>query len=147
MSSEEKLLTQITGNAGKDAEEVETSAGLLVKFSVAVTMKYGKPEDQITRWVNVAVWDERRDDDQDDELSPWQQRVLDTVSKGSKVAVEGYIKAKKVDGKTMYDMNAKRVGIVEWVPRDADAGKSKKASTKKSRRSSDEDEDEEPSSW
>jgi single-stranded DNA-binding protein len=144
---EDTYLERITGNAGKDAEVRETKVGDIVSFSVAVTMKYGKQEDQVTRWVQVAVFDERQEDDQDDELSPWQKRILDAVGKGSKVAVEGIIKSRKVDGKTYYDMTAKRVGIVECIPRDSDNGKSRKASTKKSSRSRDDDDEDEPSSW
>ena len=138
MARDKGLLQQITGNVGKDPETQESKVGDIVKFSVAVTLRYG--EDPITRWVQVALFDERRQDDRDGELSPLQRRVLKGVEKGSKVAVEGTITSKEKDGKTYYDMIAKRVGIVEWFKRD-DNGSFGKASSKK--KAADEDEDEE----
>lgn len=145
--TDEKLLDRISGNTGGAAVKKETRAGLLVSVSVAVTMKYGKEEDQIMRWVNCAVWDERREEDQDDELSPWQERVLDKIDdKGMKVVAEGYIKAKKVDGKTVYDMTVKRIGLVDWVQRGDSSASSTKRKRTSSRQESDDD-GEEPSGW
>lgn len=134
MAKDKKLLQQITGNLGKDPESIETKVGEVVKFSVAVTLRYG--DDPITRWVQVALFDERRQDDRDGELSPLQRRVLKGIEKGSKVAVEGTITSKEVDGKTYYDMIATRIGIVEWFKRDSNG------SSSKSKKSRDEDDDE-----
>lgn len=139
--STDQLLDSITGNAGGDPKVYDTKIGPKVGFSVAVTKKYG--EDPITRWVQLAVFDERRQDDRDGDLSPWQERVKDTFKKGSKVAAEGIITAKKVDGKTVYDMIVKRIGLVDWVQR-GDTG----ASTRSKRSKAESDDDgEEPTGW
>lgn len=141
MANNDQLLTHITGNLGKDPETADTKVGTIVRMSVAVTMKYGK-DDGITRWVQVALFDERRKDDQDDELSPLQRQAMKKLEKGSKVAVEGVMKVRKVDGKTYYDLSAKRIGVVDWFLRENGGNQASSRSS-----SSDDDEDGEALAW
>ena len=123
--ADEKLLVDILGNSGKDAEEVDTKIGPKVSFSVAVPQKFG--DDGITRWVDVAVFDERRKDDRDGELSAWQRAVLRLVKKGSKVGVKGTLTRNERDGKTFYNMIAKQVFLLNPIARDGKTAAVKKA--------------------
>ena len=45
----------IKGNLGKPADIVETKAGTVAKFSLAV-YRSGKGEDSVTDWLNVVAW-------------------------------------------------------------------------------------------
>ena len=100
-------LTQLNGNVGQDPKTFETSKGEVVKFSLAVTMKYGQGEEGLTRWVNVSVFN--------DDLRP---QVLAEISKGTKVAVEGKLRTdREYKGEKQYDLIASRVGLVKWFTR------------------------------
>lgn len=138
--SSEQTLVDILGNVGGDAEVRETKIGDKVSFSVAVPQSFG--DDGVTRWVQVAVFDERRKDDRDDELSTWQKRVLKAAKKGTKIGVKGVLSKRNVDGKTFYDMIAKQVFLLDLVQR-GDSGS--KGSSKKA--SSDDEEDGEDLGW
>lgn len=101
------ILTHITGNVGSDPREFETSKGPVLKFSVAVTLKYGSGDDGLTRWVNVAVFNE-----------DLQRQVKKEIGKGTKVAVEGRLKTdREYKGQKQYDLTASRVGLVKWFTR------------------------------
>ena len=45
----------LKGNLGKPAEIVETKAGTVAKFSLAV-YRSGKGEDSVTDWLNIVAW-------------------------------------------------------------------------------------------
>lgn len=97
-------LQQIVGVVGRDPEVKNTGKGDIVKFSLAVTRQYDREVEGATQWVDVAVFNT--------ELQP---RVLEQVYKGAKVAVEGNLKDREVNGKTYTDMVAMRVGLVAWI--------------------------------
>jgi single-stranded DNA-binding protein len=103
----DNILTHITGNVGSDPETYETRKGPVVKFSVAVTLRYGQGDEGLTRWVNVAVFNE-----------DLQAQTLKEISKGTKVAVEGKLKAdREYKGVKQYDLTASRIGLVQWFTR------------------------------
>lgn len=103
-------LINVVGNVGgafvdgkhyDGPQEVTTTKGKIVKFSVAKTVGYG--DDIPPRWINVAVWNE--------ELGV---QIMAKVKKGTAVALEGSIKEGSYNGKPTYDMNAMRIGLVTW---------------------------------
>lgn len=97
-------LQQVVGVVGRNPEIKTTGGGDIVKFSLAVTRQYDREAPGATQWIDVAVFNE--------ELQP---RVMDEVYKGAKVAVEGNLKNREVNGKTYTDMVAMRVGLVAWI--------------------------------
>lgn len=96
-------LVQKVGVVGRNPESKPTSKGDIVKFSLAVPKQYGNEPDS-TEWLDVAVFNE--------DLQP---KVLDEVYKGARVAVEGNLKSREVNGKTFNDFIALRVGLVAWI--------------------------------
>lgn len=104
MSNQYPDLQQVVGVVGRDPETKTTGKGDIVKFSLAVTRQYDREAPGATQWVDVAVFNE--------ELQP---RVLEQVYKGARVAVEGNLKNRDVNGKTYTDMVAMRVGLVAWI--------------------------------
>ena len=99
-------VTRIHGNVGRDPEQKNTTAGDLVTFSVACNRTYAR--DSETFWFNVAVWKP--------ELAAM---VMEQVHKGSKVAVEGFLRKRQYEGqdgqlRTSLDLSATRVGLVDW---------------------------------
>jgi hypothetical protein len=139
--SKDNLLVDILGNVGKDdAEEFDTKIGPKVGFSVAVPQKFG--EEPITRWVQIAVFDERMRDDQDGEMSPWQQSVLSRIKTGMKVGVKGVLTKGEYNGKTQYNMIAKQVFLLDPIARDGKTGTSSKKSTKAAKVEEEDDEEE-----
>jgi single-stranded DNA-binding protein len=105
--ADSKILAHISGNVGTDPQTYETKVGPVTKFSVAVTLKYGQGDEGLTRWVQVAVFNE-----------DLQAQVLKEISKGTKVAIEGVMKSDRVyNGEKQYDMTASRIGLVNWFTR------------------------------
>lgn len=96
-------LVHKVGTVGRNPERKDTSAGEIVKFSLAVNKQYGEGADN-TEWIDVAVWKP--------ELG---ESVMQEVYKGAKVAVEGNLKSREVEGKTYWDFSAFRVGLVAWI--------------------------------
>ena len=100
-------LEQVVGTVSRAPEETQTSNGKYIcKFSIAVPLSYGQGEGT-TKFVNVAVWNE--------DLG--RKLANGEIYKGAKVACEGNGSSREYNGKTYYDFNAVRVGIVAWISR------------------------------
>lgn len=102
-------LVQVVGVVGQDPKRKQAGDNEIVQFSLAVPRNYGRENDS-TKWVDVAVWNE-----------DLQREVLDTVKKGQKIAVEGSVKERQYEGKTYTNFNALRVGHVAWIARNQQA--------------------------
>lgn len=100
-------LTGLVGTVGRDPVLKETSAGNLVKFSLAVSDGFG--EDKTTEWYEIAAWNEGLIEQilTGDNGKP-------SIYKGAAVAVQGTLKRR--EGYST-DVNAVRVGLVTWFQR------------------------------
>jgi single-stranded DNA-binding protein len=97
-------LVCLTGNVGKTPVERQTRSGTVVGFSFAV--KTGYNDDQPPQWFDVSVWNEGL-----------QAYVMQNFGKGMAVAVEGFYSTYENNGYTNHQINAQRVGLVEWGTR------------------------------
>lgn len=104
---ERDIVRHIAGNVGRDPEEFTAGERDLVGFSVAVTRTYPDREndqdDGETRWYSVSV--------SKPALQDW---VLDNIHKGTIVIVEGFPWERESDGRTYHNINAARIGLIEW---------------------------------
>ena len=75
----------IKGNLGKPAEIVETKAGTVAKFSLAV-YRSGKGEEAVTDWLNVVAWHDLA-------------RGMAQLDKGAKLIVVGSMIARSYEAK------------------------------------------------
>jgi len=112
------VLTQIAGNVGRAPEVKSGSKGDFVSFSVAVARSYGDDPDS-TRWYRVSVNDPQV-----------QDFVLGRVRKGTPIVLEGSAYETEYQGATQHNLNAFRVGLVDWFV---------KGTQPKTRQSEDED--------
>ena len=76
---------QITliGNLGKPAEIVETKAGTVAKFSIAV-YRSGKGEEAVTDWINIVAWHDLA-------------RGIADIDKGTKLIISGSIQTRSYE--------------------------------------------------
>lgn len=108
MAQHDGRITHITGNVGDDPKVYENSKGKVMKISVGVTMKYG--EEKETRWVNCSLWE--------DKVPDLVAFAKEEISKGTPVAVEGYLDTSRVyEGKQQFDLRVVRIGLVTWAKR------------------------------
>ena len=102
-------ITHITGNVGSDPTTFDAGDTKVLKLSVGVTLRYG--EEKETRWVNCSLWADTQAD-----LIAF---IKEEISKGSAVAVEGYLKTdREYKGVKQFDMRVVRIGLVTWAKRD-----------------------------
>jgi len=102
--TETRPLRQIAGYVGadpevrdgKDDEEFTT-------FSVGTNRFYDEDQDESTRWFGVAI-----------NKPELQDFVLDNISKGTAVVVEGVASTVEREGKVYHNMTGYRVGLVDW---------------------------------
>ena len=108
---EQKPVSQIAGNVGRDPEVKKGPYGEFVVFSLATTRMLPTEmggSDGETRWYDVSVNKE------------WlQEWVLENVHKGSRIAVEGFPRKEEYEGRPQYRMSAFRVGAVDWAVSDS----------------------------
>lgn len=104
---ERSVVRHYAGNVGQDPVVRDGSNGEFVTFSLAVTRLYPQGDlESETRWIGVNV--NRRD---------LQDFVLDNIFQGSKVVVEGFPYERESGGNTYYNINATRIGLVDWAQR------------------------------
>lgn len=111
MADEIKELFFVVGNMGGRPQKDMAGQTEVVKFSVARPVAYGK-EAPLPQWWNVTVWNESLGEKLMDETTGLQ--------KGEAVAVVGTGGPKVVNGKTYYNLNAKRVARVNFIWPDFD---------------------------
>ena len=92
----------LIGNLGKPAEIVETKAGTVAKFSLAV-YRNGKGEEATTDWINVVAWHD---------LS----RGMEQLDKGARLIIVGSIQTRSYeakDGTKKYvtEVAAREIGV------------------------------------
>lgn len=95
-------LTQVVGTVGRAPEVKESSKGEFVSLSIAANLDYDSGPES-TRWYSVAFNDPQV-----------QGYVLQNIRKGMSIAVEGSLWEKDSNGRTYYNINGFRVGLVEW---------------------------------
>ena len=99
----------IIGNLGKPAEAVETKAGTVAKFSLAV-YRNGKGEEAITDWISCVAWHNLA-------------RGMVEIPKGSKLIITGSIMTRSYeanDGSKRYvtELQAREIGIDISIKKD-----------------------------
>lgn len=99
-----QTLITVNGNASRDPVVKDTPKGQVVAFGLAVTTGYDDSDGP--RWIDVSVWNAG--------LARW---VTANIYKGAKVAIEGFQAFREYNGKTFEQVNAQKVGLVEWGPR------------------------------
>lgn len=97
------LVKQIAGYAGRAPEVKDGKKGEFVSFTVAVTRSYDRDDDDPTVWYRIGVNDQQV-----------QDFVMANVKKGTPVVIEGSEYESEYQGTTQFNMNAFRVGIVDW---------------------------------
>jgi single-strand DNA-binding protein len=104
---------QITliGNLGKPAEIVETKAGTVAKFSLAV-YRNGKGNDAITDWIGAVAWHDLA-------------RGMAEIDKGTKLIITGSIQTRSYeakDGTRKYitEVAAREIGVDISIKKDVD---------------------------
>lgn len=90
-----------SGNVGQPPEERMAGDQKVITFSVAQPKKFGKDAPE-PKWHNITVWDEGL-----------KQLVRNRIKKGTPVVVYGKMTERNSGGKTYYNMNAYRIGIVD----------------------------------
>ena len=119
MATEKKRVAHFTGNLGNDPKIVDTKAGEVVKFSLAVPVTDGSKEDPgDTLWVDLSIFDEKM---QARAVGPVtnqetmaRDRSLGELHKGDKIAVVGVLESRDYEGKTFYQMIPRRISHVDW---------------------------------
>jgi single-strand DNA-binding protein len=101
----------ITGNLGKPADIVETKAGTVAKFSLAV-YRNGKGDDAITDWLPVVAWHDLA-------------RGMAALDKGTKLTVIGSVITRSYeanDGSKRYvtEIQAREIGQDISIAKDDD---------------------------
>jgi single-stranded DNA-binding protein len=104
-------LIQIAGNVAADPAERESSKGAFVSFRVGVNREYGSDRPDATRWYGVTVNDQQL-----------QDFVMKTVRKGTPVVLEGWPYTTEFQGIIQDNLNARRVGIVDWFVKSPQGG-------------------------
>ena len=107
---ENRPLTHITGYAVGKPDIRIGNKGEFVSFSMAVTRFYDRERSDAQRWYRIAV------------NNPMvQQFCLDNIRKGTPVVLEGSEYTTEYQGQTQYNLNAFRVGLVDWFVKGAAA--------------------------
>jgi single-strand DNA-binding protein len=101
----------LIGNLGKPAEIVETKAGTVAKFSLAV-YRSGKGEEAITDWVSVVAWHDLA-------------RGMEQLDKGARLIITGSIQTRSYeakDGTRKYitEVAAREIGVDISIKKDVD---------------------------
>jgi single-strand DNA-binding protein len=101
----------VIGNLGKPADIVETKAGTVAKFSLAV-YRNGKGEEAVTDWLSVVAWHDLA-------------RGMATLNKGAKLIIAGSVATRSYeakDGTTKYvtEIQAREIGSDISIAKDDD---------------------------
>jgi len=101
----------LIGNLGKPAEIVETKAGTVAKFSLAV-YRNGKGEEAVTDWINIVAWHDLA-------------RGMAEIEKGSRLIITGSIQTRSYeveDGSKRHvtEVQAREIGIDISIKKAAD---------------------------
>ena len=75
----------LIGNLGKPAEIVETKAGTVAKFSLAI-YRNGKGDEAITDWISIVAWHDLA-------------RGMAEIEKGSRLIITGSIQTRSYEDK------------------------------------------------
>ena len=75
----------LIGNLGKPAEIIETNAGTVAKFSLAV-YRNGKGENAITDWIEIVSWHDLA-------------RGMEQIEKGTRLIITGSIQTRSYEAK------------------------------------------------
>ena len=92
----------LIGNLGKPAEIVETKAGTVAKFSLAI-YRNGKGDEAVTDWINIVAWHDLA-------------RGMAEIEKGSRLIITGSIQTRSYeveDGTRRYvtEVAAREIGV------------------------------------
>jgi hypothetical protein len=111
------LVKQIAGYAGRNPEIKEGSKGEFVSFSMGVSRSYGDDDDS-TLWYRIAVNDPQV-----------QNFVMTKVRKGTPIVLEGSEYETEYQGTKQLNLNAYRVGLVDWFVKGAPSAREPLART------------------
>lgn len=100
---ERSPLVHIAGRAVRAPEIKSSSRGEFAVFNVGVTRYYDRERDDATRWVRVLV--------NKPQVIEFCQRH---IRKGTPVVIEGGAYESEYQGQKQYNINAFRVGLVDW---------------------------------